>query len=372
MIPIGPAPVTSTSSPTRSKLSAVCTALPNGSKIAAISSGMSSGMGTTFISGMHTYSAKEPGRFTPTPLVLRHRCPRPARQLRHAPQTICPSPETRCPIRYFTAAGPVSTISPTNSCPTTIGTGTVFALNSSHFQICTSVPQIADFLTLMSTSDGPGSGTGTRAIHSPGSGLALTSAFMSFCIALPPQIGAQIFQPAVADHEGHAAAPLRPPQQPDRRREVGPRRIAAENPLGPGQQPRMLRRLFPGDGLIAGQVDPAQMHEVGHRVAAALYRVIRPVRVHRVAPHTQRHEEPRRAAQRPARADEIAERRHPLARLRPDFRRGATRMRLRVARARELIGPERPARLRDPPRLRLDQRKVGPRYLAGSRSLRLR
>ena len=33
--PIGPAPVMSTSSPTRGKLRAVCTALPNGSKIAA-------------------------------------------------------------------------------------------------------------------------------------------------------------------------------------------------------------------------------------------------------------------------------------------------------------------------------------------------
>src|SRR6056297_1483661 len=158
MIPMGPAPVTSSSSPTRSKLSAVCTALPNGSKIAAISSGISAGIGTTFISGIQTYSAKEPGRFTPTPRVLRHRCPRPARQLRHAPQTICPSPDTRCPIRYFTAAGPVSTISPTNSWPTTIGTGTVLALNSSHFQICTSVPQIADFFTLISTSAGPSKG----------------------------------------------------------------------------------------------------------------------------------------------------------------------------------------------------------------------
>ncbi len=47
MMPIGPAPVTRTSSPTRSKESAVWTALPNGSKIAAISSGISSGIGTT-------------------------------------------------------------------------------------------------------------------------------------------------------------------------------------------------------------------------------------------------------------------------------------------------------------------------------------
>ena len=38
------------------------------------------------------------------------------------------------------------------------------------------VPQMADFLTLMSTSFGPGSGTGTFSIQSPTSGLALTRA----------------------------------------------------------------------------------------------------------------------------------------------------------------------------------------------------
>ena len=37
MIPIGPAPVINTSSPSTGKDSAVCTALPKGSKIAAIS-----------------------------------------------------------------------------------------------------------------------------------------------------------------------------------------------------------------------------------------------------------------------------------------------------------------------------------------------
>ncbi len=46
-------------------------------------------------SGMQTYSANEPGRLTPTPSVLRQRWPRPARQLRHLPQTMWPSPDTR-------------------------------------------------------------------------------------------------------------------------------------------------------------------------------------------------------------------------------------------------------------------------------------
>ncbi len=43
-------------------------------------------------------SAKAPGRLTPTPKVLRHRCRRPARQLRQWPQVTWPSPETRSPI----------------------------------------------------------------------------------------------------------------------------------------------------------------------------------------------------------------------------------------------------------------------------------
>ena len=48
--------------------------------------------------GITRYSANAPSRFTPTPTVLRHRCRRPARQLRQKPQVICPSPETRSPI----------------------------------------------------------------------------------------------------------------------------------------------------------------------------------------------------------------------------------------------------------------------------------
>ena len=51
MMPIGPAPVISTSSPTRSKDSAVCVALPNGSRIAAMSSLMTSGSLKTLKAG---------------------------------------------------------------------------------------------------------------------------------------------------------------------------------------------------------------------------------------------------------------------------------------------------------------------------------
>jgi hypothetical protein len=138
--------------------------------------GMSSGIGTTLRSGMQRYSAKEPGRCTPTPTVLRQRWPRPARQLRQKPQTTCPSPDTRSPGRKRVTAAPVSAIRPKNSWPTTIGTGTVAAAQAPQFQMCTSVPQIALFATLISTSFGPGSGTGTASIQSPGSGRAFTSA----------------------------------------------------------------------------------------------------------------------------------------------------------------------------------------------------
>src|SRR3954468_16726332 len=50
--------------------------------------------------------------------------------------------------------------------------------------MCTSVPQIAVFLTLISTSFGPISGTGTSSIQMPGSALAFTSAFIMFDILL--------------------------------------------------------------------------------------------------------------------------------------------------------------------------------------------
>ncbi|HVE85771.1 MAG TPA: alcohol dehydrogenase catalytic domain-containing protein, partial [Myxococcales bacterium] len=73
MQPMGPAPVMSTSSPTRSNESAVCTAFPSGSKKAAISSGTPLGTLNTFTAGIATYSANAPLRCTPMPTVLRHR-----------------------------------------------------------------------------------------------------------------------------------------------------------------------------------------------------------------------------------------------------------------------------------------------------------
>ncbi len=82
--------------------------------------------------GSATYSAKAPGRFTPIPLVWAHRWRRPAMQLRQRPQTTWPSPDTICPGRKSLTLLPTSTISPTNSWPTTMGTGMVFCAQASQ------------------------------------------------------------------------------------------------------------------------------------------------------------------------------------------------------------------------------------------------
>src|ERR1700722_7378215 len=168
MMPIGPAPVIKTSSPKTSNWSAVWTALPNGSKIDCTSRGMLGSCAQTLVIGSDRYSANAPGRLTPTPLVSLHRCLRPARQLRHRPQTTCPSPLTISPTRKSLTFEPTSTISPTNSCPTTIGTGIVFCAQASHTSICTSVPQIPVRNTLISTSLIPIRGNGTSSSQRPG------------------------------------------------------------------------------------------------------------------------------------------------------------------------------------------------------------
>ncbi len=125
MQPMGPAPVMSTSSPTTSNLRAQWVALPKGSRKAAMSSEMSGGSLKALLAGRSRYSAKQPGRLTPTPTVLRQRWRLPARQLRQWPQVMWPSPETRSPAAKPLTSLPTSTISPTNSWPTCIGTGMV-------------------------------------------------------------------------------------------------------------------------------------------------------------------------------------------------------------------------------------------------------
>ena len=178
MMPMGPAPVMSTSSPTTPNDRAVWVALPNGSRMLASSSSMTGESLNTLEAGKDKYSAKQPGRFTPTPSVLRHKWRRPARQLRQKPQVIWPSPLTRSPIFRPRTSLPISTISPAYSWPTCMGTGTVRCAHSSQCQICMSVPQMAVRRVLMSTSFGPMVGSGMSFIVRPGAASALTSAFM--------------------------------------------------------------------------------------------------------------------------------------------------------------------------------------------------
>ena len=186
MIPIGPAPVISTSSPSTSNCRAVCTALPNGSKIACTSRGMFGSWAQTLVIGSARYSANAPGRLTPMPLVSLQRCRRPARQLRHRPQTTCPSPLTISPTWKSLTFEPTSTIWPTNSWPTTIGTGIVFFAQASQVSMCTSVPQIPVRSTLISTSLIPIRGTGTSSSQRPGLASFFTRASIVSIVDLPP------------------------------------------------------------------------------------------------------------------------------------------------------------------------------------------
>ena len=95
MHPIGPAPVMSTSSPTRSNESAVWTALPNGSKIDSTSRGMFGRQPD--IGHREGQELGEAARaIDADALRVLAKWRRPARQLRQWPQTTCPSPLTRC------------------------------------------------------------------------------------------------------------------------------------------------------------------------------------------------------------------------------------------------------------------------------------
>src|SRR5262249_52744513 len=203
MHPIGPAPVMSTSSPTRLNDSAVCVALPKGSKIAAISSGMSSGILNALNAGITRYSANAPSRLTPTPTVLRQRWRRPARQLRQNPHVMWPSPETRSPTAKPRTSWPSSTISPTYSWPTCIGTGIVFCAHSSHFQIWISVPQIAVCRIRIITSLWPTSGFFTRASTRPGPRSSFANAFITRLLPDPSSHDPE--RPADAPERRHGA-----------------------------------------------------------------------------------------------------------------------------------------------------------------------
>src|SRR5450755_4391654 len=75
---------------------------------------------------------------------------------------------------------------PTYSWPTCIGTGIVFCAHSSHFQMWTSVPQMAVLPTRIRTSLCPTSGLFTWTSFSPGPGVVFESAFIVSSMAMDP------------------------------------------------------------------------------------------------------------------------------------------------------------------------------------------
>ncbi len=132
MSPIGPAPVMSTSSPSTGKLSAECTALPNGSKMAATSGSVPGGWRHTLVAGTATRSAYPPSRSMPMLTVFGHSCRRPARHDRHRPHTMCPSTLTRSPTSTVSTPLPSSTTRPAISWPSTTGGRTALCAHASH------------------------------------------------------------------------------------------------------------------------------------------------------------------------------------------------------------------------------------------------
>src|SRR6266568_2037098 len=178
MMPIGPAPVINTSSPSTGNARAVCTALPNGSKIAATSRSISCRCTHTLLSGSTTYSANAPSVSTPRPTVRMHRWRRPAMQLRHVPHTRCPSPLATSPGLTPVTPSPTAATSPTNSWPSVRGGVMAPAAHESHASMCRSVPQIPVRSTRIRTCPVPAVGVGTSVSSSPGCAPVLTSALM--------------------------------------------------------------------------------------------------------------------------------------------------------------------------------------------------
>ena len=191
MMPIGPAPVISTSSPTRSKDSAVWTALPSGIEDRADLVVDRVGQGH-HVEGGQAQVLREGARFVHADaarLGVEVELARPALAAESC-RSGALRPNSAGRSSGLRRCGPISTISPANSWPVTRGTGTVRCAQSSQFQMWMSVPQMPVLLMRISTSSGPISGTGRVSIQRPGSGFDLTSAFIlvghaSTPVALP-------------------------------------------------------------------------------------------------------------------------------------------------------------------------------------------
>ena len=180
-------------------------------------------------------------------------------QLRQRPQTTCPSPLTTSPGWKSLTFEPTSTISPTNSCPITSGTGIVFCAQASHEWMCRSVPQMPVLRTRISTSLIPTSGSGTSSSQSPGSAFAFTSARTAPLLAGIAEARAPQPQNDVDGRGHHAPARRRGARREHRRR---PRRLARRRARARRvPRPRDAARLGRAGGI---EFDDAELaREVG-------------------------------------------------------------------------------------------------------------
>ncbi len=184
MMPIGPAPVISTSSPTTGKSARCAPRCRTGRRSRRRPGRCRADAARRWSRAARCTRRRRPGGRPRRPWSRAHWTRRPARQLRHRPQTRWPSPLTRSPTARSCTSAPISTISPTNSWPMTSGAATLRlgpAVPLADVQVGAAHPGAQDPDQHIVPADG-------RLGHvlEPQSGLgpALTSAFMS----LAPQL----------------------------------------------------------------------------------------------------------------------------------------------------------------------------------------
>ena len=132
MIPIGPAPVTSTSSPSSGNDSAVCTAFPKGSKIAATSNGIVSAVPPDIRHRQRDVFRERARPVHPHAHRVRAQVPPPRQAVPAPPANHVPFAAHQIAREEIHDVRAGLHDPPTNSCPTAIGTGIVFCAHSSH------------------------------------------------------------------------------------------------------------------------------------------------------------------------------------------------------------------------------------------------